>query len=63
MAKLTSETSEKSKPQTCEASPNAISSPGSAAGLMPCGLLAGPITDLFGQEVAPVRVSAPAEKA
>lgn len=43
---------------TCEATDNATSSPGSAAGATPCDSPVGPMTDLFGQAVAPANPSA-----
>ena len=53
-ATLTSGASLTCEPTTSEATPNAISSPASADGHMPSLLPDGPMTDLFGQEVAPV---------
>lgn len=50
-------------PPTFEVLPNAISSPALESGAMLCDSPDGPMTDLFGREVAPVRVSAPQEKA
>lgn len=44
---------------TYETTSNAISLPGLEAGLTPCGLPDGPMTDLFGQDLAPVSHSAP----
>jgi hypothetical protein len=43
---------------TCADSLSAISSPASADGATPCGLQDGPMTDLFGQALAPVSHSA-----
>jgi hypothetical protein len=51
MAKLMSETSEKSNPPTSKASPSTISLPGLESGVTPCAVPDGPITDLFGREV------------
>ena len=44
---------------TCEATHSATSSPASADGATPCDLPDGPMTDLFGQEVAHASPSAP----
>lgn len=43
---------------TCEATHSATSSPESADGAQPCGLQDGPMTDLFGQALAPASRSA-----
>ncbi len=43
---------------TCEATDSATSSPGSADGAQPYGLQDGPMTDLFGQALAPASRSA-----
>jgi hypothetical protein len=45
-------------PTTCADTPNATSSPASADGASPCDLQAGPMTDLFGQALAPASHSA-----
>jgi hypothetical protein len=51
------------EPPTFEVLPNAISLPASESGVTPCGLPDGLMRDLFGREVAPVRVSVPQDKA
>jgi hypothetical protein len=56
------EVSRKFEQRTCGDSVSAISSPAAEPGVTPCGSPDGPMTDLFGREVAPVRVSAPLEK-
>lgn len=43
---------------TCEATTSATSSPAPADGAQPCGSLESPMTDLFGQALAPVNRSA-----
>src|SRR5262245_25067383 len=48
---------------TCGPIVSATSSPASADGATPCGLPAGPMTDLFGQGVAPASRSALPERA
>ena len=48
------ETSRHSTPPTSPDTPSAISSPDLAAGVTPCDSPVGPMTDLFGQVVAPV---------
>lgn len=58
-----SEASSMSDPTICADSRSVISSPGSASGLMPCAAPDGPMTDLFGQALAPVSRSAPPAKA
>jgi hypothetical protein len=50
-------------PPTFEVLPNAISLPDSECGVTPSDSPTGPMIDLFGREVVPVRVSAPQEKA
>jgi hypothetical protein len=45
------------------ATPNAISSPASASGATPCDAPDGPMTDLFGQALAPASPSATPAKA
>ena len=50
---LTNEASSMSNQTTCEAIPNVTSSLGLEGGATPCGSQAGPMTDLFGQEVVP----------
>ena len=57
MAKSMNAQSRKSSPEICGASRNVISSPASGSGVTPCASLAGPMTDLFGQAVAPAPVS------
>lgn len=52
-----SEVSPKSNPTISEDSPSVISSPELASGVMPSVSPDGPMTDLFGREVAPVRPS------
>ncbi len=47
-----------SDPTICAATRSAIFSPGSADGATPCASPGGPMTDLFGQVVAPVNLSA-----
>ena len=51
------ETSDKWNPPTFEVLPNAISLPASESGVSRSDLQAGPMTDLFGREVAPVPAS------
>ena len=52
-----SEASSMSSPPISPATTSATSSPASAAGLSPCGSPGGPLTDLFGQVLVPVRLS------
>jgi len=56
-------TSNNSKRKTLLDSRNAISSPGLESGVTPCVSPDGPTLDLFGQAVAPARVSQPQAKA
>src|SRR3990167_9195323 len=63
MVKLTKEVSPKSSPATLPDSRDAIGSLELELGPMPCDAQNSPMTDLFGQAVAPARVSAPQEKA
>src|SRR5215469_16577468 len=63
MAKSMNEASRKSSRRKSPDSGSAISSPESECGVTPCGSPAGPTTDLFGQEVAPVPASARQDKA
>ena len=63
MASLTREALPTSKRKTSRNTRSAISSPASASGRTPCALPDGPMTDLFGREVAPAQASARQEKA
>ena len=58
-----SEVSSTSSPVTLLGSPSAISSPASVSGPTPCVAQDGPMTDLFGQALAPASHSAPPAKA
>ncbi len=59
MVKLTNEALKKSKQTTSKDLPSTISSLVSADGHTPCALLGGPMTDLFGQVLAPAKAIAP----
>lgn len=55
--------SSKSSRVSSRATPSATSSPASGSGATPCAPQAGPMTDLFGQALAPASPSAPPAKA
>jgi hypothetical protein len=58
-----SDRSPKFEPKICTDSASATSLPALECGAAPCDSPDGPMTDLFGREVAPVRALAPQEKA
>lgn len=62
-ATLTSEASLTCDPMTSADTPRPISSPGLEDGRSPSGLPAGPMTDLFGQALAPASLSVPPARA